>query len=52
MKNAVDAGFDEFIPYCNVGLKPHQQVKDELQRFMEEVAPAFDGSHIALRAGK
>ena len=51
VKKAEDAGFDEIILYCNVGLKPHQQVKDELQRFMEEVAPAFEGSHIALRAG-
>ena len=24
---------------------PHQQVKDELQRFMEDVAPAFEGAH-------
>jgi len=33
------AGFDEVILYFNVGLKPHQQVKDEMSRFMEEVAP-------------
>jgi hypothetical protein len=24
-----------------VGLKPHSQVKDEMTRFMGEVAPAF-----------
>jgi hypothetical protein len=24
-----------------VGLKPHAQVKDEMARFMEQVAPAF-----------
>jgi len=24
-----------------VGLKPHVQVKEEMARFMEEVAPAF-----------
>ena len=35
------AGFDEVILYFNLGLKPHSQVKDEMSRFMEEVAPAF-----------
>ena len=36
-----DAGFDEVILYFNVGLKPHAQVKDEMARFMEQVAPQF-----------
>ena len=36
-------GFDEVILYVNVGLKPHKQVKDEMARFMAEVAPAFAG---------
>jgi hypothetical protein len=35
------AGFDEVILYFNVGLKPHGQVKDEMARFMQQVAPAF-----------
>ncbi len=35
------AGFDEVILYFNLGLKPHAQVKEEMSRFMEEVAPAF-----------
>ncbi len=35
------AGFDEVILYFNVGLKPHVQVKEEMARFMAEVAPAF-----------
>jgi hypothetical protein len=39
------AGFSEVILYFNVGLKPHAQVKDEMQRFMREVAPAFEGPH-------
>jgi alkanesulfonate monooxygenase SsuD/methylene tetrahydromethanopterin reductase-like flavin-dependent oxidoreductase (luciferase family) len=39
------AGIREVILYVNVGLKPHQQVKDEMARFMSEVAPAFDGAH-------
>ncbi len=36
-----EAGFDEVILYFNVGLKPHAQVKDEMARFMMDVAPAF-----------
>ena len=35
------AGFDEVILYVNVALKPHAQAKDEMARFMAEVAPAF-----------
>ena len=38
------AGFDEVILYFNVGMKPHNQVKDEMARFMTEVAPAFGGA--------
>src|SRR5205814_7661774 len=41
LKKVEAAGFDEVILYINVGLKPHGQVKDEMARFMSEVAPAF-----------
>jgi len=41
LKKVKTAGFDEVILYFNVGLKPHRQVKDEMARFMAEVAPAF-----------
>jgi alkanesulfonate monooxygenase SsuD/methylene tetrahydromethanopterin reductase-like flavin-dependent oxidoreductase (luciferase family) len=41
LKRVEQAGFDEVILYFNVGLKPHQQVKDEMARFMTEVAPHF-----------
>jgi alkanesulfonate monooxygenase SsuD/methylene tetrahydromethanopterin reductase-like flavin-dependent oxidoreductase (luciferase family) len=41
LKKVAAAGFDEVILYFNVGLKPHTQVKDEMARFMAEVAPAF-----------
>ncbi len=41
LKKVETAGFDEVILYFNVGLKPHAQVKDEMARFMDEVAPAF-----------
>lgn len=45
LKKVEAAGFDEVILYFNVGLKPHAQVKEEMDRFMREVAPAFDGAH-------
>ena len=41
IRKAEAAGVAEIILYFNVGLKPHGQVKDEMQRFMEEVAPTF-----------
>jgi alkanesulfonate monooxygenase SsuD/methylene tetrahydromethanopterin reductase-like flavin-dependent oxidoreductase (luciferase family) len=41
LKKVEAAGFDQVILYFNVGLKPHSQVKDEMARFMSEVAPAF-----------
>ena len=44
LKKVEGAGFDEVILYFNVGLKPHNQVKEEMARFMTEVAPAFAGA--------
>ena len=42
LKRKVEAaGYDEAILYFNLGLKPHAQVKDEMARFMAEVAPFF-----------
>jgi alkanesulfonate monooxygenase SsuD/methylene tetrahydromethanopterin reductase-like flavin-dependent oxidoreductase (luciferase family) len=41
LKKVEAAGFDEVILYFNVGLKPHAQVRDEMARFVAEVAPAF-----------
>ena len=45
LKKVEAAGIEEVILYFNVGLKPHHQVKDEMARFMDEVAPAFEGKH-------
>ena len=50
LKKVEAAGFSEVILYFNVGMKPHQQVKDEMVRFMEEIAPAFEGAHRARAA--
>jgi hypothetical protein len=49
LKKAEAAGISEVILYVNVGLKPHTQVKEEMERFMREVAPSFEGKH-KLRA--
>ena len=45
LKHVEAAGFEEVILYFNVGLKPHAQVREEMHRFMAEVAPAFEGAH-------
>jgi alkanesulfonate monooxygenase SsuD/methylene tetrahydromethanopterin reductase-like flavin-dependent oxidoreductase (luciferase family) len=45
LKKVEAAGFAEVILYFNVGLKPHAQVKEEMDRFMREVAPQFEGKH-------
>jgi alkanesulfonate monooxygenase SsuD/methylene tetrahydromethanopterin reductase-like flavin-dependent oxidoreductase (luciferase family) len=42
LKTKVEAaGFDEVILYFNLGLKPPQQVREEMARFMSQVAPVF-----------
>ena len=50
LKKVEAAGISEVILYFNVGLKPHGQVKDEMDRFMREVAPNFQGKHNERRA--
>jgi alkanesulfonate monooxygenase SsuD/methylene tetrahydromethanopterin reductase-like flavin-dependent oxidoreductase (luciferase family) len=45
LKKVEAAGFSEVILYFNVGLKPHAMVKEEMDRFMREVAPHFQGKH-------
>ena len=41
LKKVEAVGIDEVILYFNVGLKPHALVKDEMARFMADVAPSF-----------
>ena len=31
--------------YFNVGNKPNEVVKEQMHRFMEDIAPNFDGLH-------
>jgi alkanesulfonate monooxygenase SsuD/methylene tetrahydromethanopterin reductase-like flavin-dependent oxidoreductase (luciferase family) len=41
LKAVEAAGIAEVILYFNYGLKPHGMVKEQMQRFAEEIAPAF-----------
>ncbi len=41
LKKVEATGIEEVILYVNVGQKPHNQVKDEMARFMAEVAQEF-----------
>ena len=50
LKRVESDGIDEVILYFNVGRKPHAMVKDQMHKFIEEVAPAFEGSHARAAA--
>ncbi len=50
LKKVEAAGIEEVILYFNVGNKPHEMVKDQMHRFMEEIAPHFDGKHLGRRS--
>ncbi len=41
LKSVEAAGIAEVILYFNVGRKPHNLVKEQMHRFMEQVSPAF-----------
>lgn len=45
LKKAEEWGLDEVMLYFSYGLKPHELVKEQMQRVMEEIAPHFDGFH-------
>src|SRR5256714_11820600 len=49
LKKVEAAGFSQGILYFNVGLKPPQQVKDEMERVLGGGAPAFAGKHPTRR---
>jgi hypothetical protein len=45
LKTVEQSGISEVILYFNYGLKPHSLVKEQMAKFMELSAPAFDGEH-------
>jgi len=50
LKAVEAAGIEEVILYFNFGLKPDALVREQMDRFMRDVAPAFEGSHSRLSA--
>ncbi|HYM31680.1 MAG TPA: LLM class flavin-dependent oxidoreductase [Candidatus Cybelea sp.] len=42
LKQIEASGISEVILYFNYGLKPHGMVKDQMARFMADIAPAFE----------
>ncbi len=45
LKRVEAAGISEVILYFNVGNKPHALVKEQMHKFIEQIAPAFEGQH-------
>ena len=52
LKKVEAAGIEEVILYFNVGCKPHNLVKEQMHRFIEQVAPHFKGKHNERRLAK
>ena len=51
LKRVEAAGITEVILYFNVGNKPHPMVKDQMAKFMEEIAPEFSTGDIRAALG-
>lgn len=47
LKQVEAAGISEVILYFNVGNKPHALVKEQMHKFMAEIAPAFENYRTA-----
>lgn len=45
LKRVEAAGIEEVILYFNVGGKPHDRTIAQMDMFMEDIAPHFEGSH-------
>jgi hypothetical protein len=50
LKKVEKSGVEEVILYFNVGNKPHNMVKEQMHRFMDEIAPHFKGKHVGRNA--
>lgn len=44
------SGISEVILYFNYGMKPHDMVKDQMRRFMSDIAPAFASEGLRVRS--
>ena len=50
LKEVEALGVEEVMLYFNYARKPDALVREQMDRFMKDVAPAFDGSHLAIQA--
>ena len=51
LKDVEAIGIEEVMLYFNFGNKPDAMVREQMDRFMTEVAPAFDGTHVDVTRG-
>ena len=51
LKGVEDIGIEEVMLYFNYGNKPDTIVREQMDRFMADVAPAFEGTHIDITRG-
>ncbi len=52
LKEVEAIGIEEVMLYFNYGNKPDAMVREQMDRFKADVAPAFDGSHIDVRGAE
>ncbi len=52
LKEVEAIGIEEVMLYFNYGNKPDTMVREQMDRFMADVAPAFDGSHNDARGAE
>ena len=50
LKMVEAGGISEVILYFNYGRKPDGMVREQMERFMRDIAPAFTGNHTRLAA--
>ena len=50
LKTVEASGIEEVILYFNVGAKPNALVQEQMHKFMELIAPHFEGKHKLRRA--
>lgn len=51
LKGVEALGLEEVMLYFNFGRLDDSAVREQMDRFMTDIAPAFEGSHVGVRAG-
>jgi alkanesulfonate monooxygenase SsuD/methylene tetrahydromethanopterin reductase-like flavin-dependent oxidoreductase (luciferase family) len=52
LKEVEALGVEEVMLYFNYARKPDAMVREQMDRFMKDIAPAFEGSHLAAQAAQ